>query len=142
MEFPELDKQKEDQLDKRRTRNPIVLAICVILVAYVVIRLLLPQTAPNRSKGLTINVNHSSGVVRTYRYRTGEEYLRAVLEHEQMATGDEGPDGKLLLIAVDAEASDYQNGQYWSFSVNGTESSLAVDDQKVSDGDIIEFYLK
>ncbi len=142
MEFPELEKQKEDQLDKRRTRNPLVLGICVILVAFIVIRLVLPGTAPTRSKAITVNITHSDGSVRTFNYHTGKETLRELLEHQQIATGDEDAGGKLLLIAVDAEASDYQNGRYWSFSVNGAESSLAPDDQKISDGDVIDIYLK
>ena len=132
--------EKEAQ-EETTWRNPIVLAASVVLVAFIIIRLLLPGTAARMSKAITVNVNHSNGSVRTYNFHSGEDYLRNVLEHEQLATGDEDAEGLLMVIIVDAEASDFQNGKYWRFTVNGEETGLPVDTQPIENGDVFEFFL-
>ena len=47
-----------------------------------------------------------------------------------------------LVVAIDGVSQDPATNTYWLYNVNGEMASKGAEDQLLSDGDVIEFYLE
>jgi len=114
----------------------VVLLVVFLLSAYVLLR---PGTAAG-SKTLTVRVHHLSGQENTFTVQTDAEYLRGALEPDRIISGTESTYG-LWLETVDGETADAEAQQWWGYDINGETAMYGVDQQPVTDGDVIDFTL-
>ena len=112
----------------------LVVVIAVLLGVYAATR---PETSQG-SKAFTVEVVHADGSVKTFEYRTDEEYLGTVLEAEGLIKGEMGPYG-LEIHEVDGERAVWaENSAYWAIYVNGEYGMTGVDTTPVNDGDVFK----
>ena len=85
-------------------------------------RLLAPD-ASDGEKAVTLTVEHLSGETNTFSFTTSAPYLRAALEEQQLASGEEREYG------------------LWVTTVDGEAAACGVESQTVTDGDHYVFTL-
>ena len=119
----------------------IALVILIVLLAtmFLLQRTFSPK-AEIGQKTITVLVNHLNGDKKTLELKTDAEYLRGALEKEGVIDGTEQSYG-LWVETVDGEKADPAKDQWWGYNVNGEMALYGVDEQPVSDGDMIEFTL-
>lgn len=88
------------------------------------------------SKNITIEVIGKENEAITYEVSTDAEYLRQAMEEAEGLefSGTESQYG-LTVEVINGEATDFNNGSYWSFYVNDAYCNYGIDTQPVLDGD-------
>lgn len=88
------------------------------------------------SKNITIEVVGKEAAAIVYEVSTDAEYLRQAMEEAEGLefSGTESQYG-LTIEIINGEATDFNNGSYWSFYVNDAYCNYGIDSQPVMDGD-------
>jgi len=119
---------------------PVILITTVALV-FICAYFALKPASVEGEKHITVQIEHLNGDTRTYHYDTTEEYLRPVLcEDHGLISGTEEAYG-LWIKTVDGETANESNQEWWGYTVNGTDAMYGVEQQVVTDGDVIVFTL-
>ena len=101
---------------------------------------LFSPTAAAGEKSVTVTVEHLNGETAEFAFVTSAEFLRAALEEQQLAAGEEREYG-LWITTVDGETADEAAQQWWGYTVNGETAAYGVESQVVTDGDAYVFTL-
>lgn len=88
------------------------------------------------SKNITIEVVSADATSKMYEVSTDAEFLRQAMEEAEGLefSGTESQYG-LTVEVINGETTDFNNGSYWSFYVNGEYCNYGIDSQPVMDGD-------
>lgn len=124
---------------KKRKLLALALLAALFLGGIFGSRLLAPD-ASDGEKAVTLTVEHLSGETNTFSFTTSAPYLRAALEEQQLASGEEREYG-LWVTTVDGETADESAQQWWGYTVNGEAAACGVESQTVTDGDHYVFTL-
>ena len=117
--------------------------IALVLAAALSLFALMIYTKPQGqegSKAVTIKVDHINGADQVFELRTDAEFLRQLLEENELASGPETQYG-LWIQTVDGETADDSKQQWWGYTVNGVFAEYGADMQPVTDGDVFGFTL-
>ncbi|MBQ4506029.1 MAG: DUF4430 domain-containing protein [Firmicutes bacterium] len=117
--------------------------LALVLVAALSLFALTILTRPSGqtgSKAVTVEVHHLEGGDKSFKLRTDAEFLRQLLEENDLASGSETQYG-LWIQTVDGETADDSKQQWWGISVNGQFAEYGADSQPVADGDVFELTL-
>lgn len=123
---------------KTKIISGVILALLVVAAVLALI-FLRPDANPG-SKAIVFQVTHGDGTVVDFDIRTDSENLRGALEQEGLITGDESAYG-LFVTAVDGEAADDAQRQWWCFTKDGEMLNTGVDDTMIADGDHYEAFI-
>jgi len=132
----------KENTNSKPSRNMLPVVILVLLaVAFVTIYFLAKPAVSKGSKHITVHVTHLDQSVNTFEYDTDAEFLRPVLcEDNGLISGSEESFG-LWIKTVDGETANEANQEWWGYSVNGETAMYGVEQQPVTDGDVIDFVL-
>ena len=123
---------------KRNTK--IIIACLALLAAAGVMMGVWLALRPEVSEGvkeITVEAAHSDGSVKSFTYKTSEEYLGAVLLSDGLAEGEQGEYG-LYITSVDGERAVYEeDGAYWALYRNGEYAVSGADTTPIADGDVL-----
>ena len=128
-------------MSKKKKTNIILTAfVIVMLLAVLVSWASFKPRALEGVKTITVIIGHSNGTVRTEEIETNAQYLDEALEPYELLQGTETDDG-FFVWSVDGEYANAEAEVYWTFEVNGEETSHTVDTQPISDGSIYYFHI-
>ena len=122
-------------MDKRALRLLVIAA--VIAVIMIGAFLIYGPNASEGEKAVSLIVRHSDGEVITMETVTEAEYLREVLDEENLVSGRETEFG-LWVETVDGETADEAQQQWWCISKDGEMLMTGVDGVMIADGDHYE----
>ena len=92
-----------------------------------------PQTQQG-SKEITVQVVHMDGSIKSFTYRTDEEYLDKVLLAENLIAGYEDQYG-FVVETVDGERADWQlDNAYWAIYIGEEAATTGISGVVVTDG--------
>ena len=113
----------------------LVLVIAVLAIMYGVFR----AKPVEGSKEITIEVINQAQESTLYELKTDAEYLREAMD-EAKGLEFSGSDSQygLTVETINGETTDFNNGSYWSFYVNGDYCNYGVDSQPDYDVDAFQ----
>jgi len=118
-----------------------VLLLAALALIFVIIFLVARPSVSKGAKHITVHVTHLDQSVNTFEYDTDAEFLRQVLKEENgLIDGSEEAYG-LWIKTVDGETADDTKQEWWGYSVNGEMAMYGVEQQPVTNGDVIDFTL-
>ena len=124
-------------MKNKKTIFAVIALVAVVAILLGVYLLTRPATSQG-AKTISIEVIHSDGSSKTFRYHTDEEFLGPVLIAEQLVVGSEGPYG-LTISAVDGEEAVWKagdaHGAYWALFVGEEYATTGADTTPIADGD-------
>lgn len=101
---------------------------------------LLRSKGSEGAKTIHFNVIVCDESIKSLDLHTDAQYLRQVLEEENLIQGDEGVYGLWVTTVADCIAKS-ENEEWWALYKNDQLSMTGVDDTPIEDGDNIEFRL-
>ncbi len=126
-----------EEKKKINKKTLLGVGILVALIAvFVVVYLAFGAKPVAGSKNITIEVIGKEKAAVTYEVSTDAEFLRQAMEEAEGLefSGTESQYG-LTVEIINGETTDFNNGSYWSFYVNGGYCNYGIDTQPVMDGD-------
>ncbi|MBR5342490.1 MAG: DUF4430 domain-containing protein [Oscillospiraceae bacterium] len=96
-----------------------------------------PSEAEADTVTIVVSVTYKDGSEKEFTIVTDALNLRGALEQEDLIQGDESEYG-LYVTAVDGEAADAGNQEWWCFNKGGEMLMTGVDDTLIADGDHYE----
>lgn len=84
-------------------------------------------------KEVAVVVVHGDDTKTDYTFHTDAEYLREVLEENDLIEGEDGPYG-IFITVVDGEAADSTKQQWWCITKEGERVNTSADEAPVTDG--------
>jgi len=133
-------KKKKKRMKKKGTwiAGALLLAVCVLAACLAV--MYKPKTTVGE-KEVTIVVVHGDETKKEFVCRTDAEYLREVLEEQELIEGEDGPYG-IFIKAVDKETADDSRQQWWCITKGGEQVNTSADQTPVQNGEQYELTLK
>lgn len=87
------------------------------------------------AKTITVDIVHGDGTKITAELHTDQEYLgKALVETEDLVTGEEGPYG-LFIKTADGESASDADKTFWAVYQDGVSSATGVDLIPIADGE-------
>ena len=128
--------------ETKKSNKKIILAVAIltiVIVAMAAVFFMFREKPVEGSKSITIEVINKAQESKLYELKTDAEYLRQAMEEADGLefSGTESQYG-LTVETVNGEGTDFNNGSYWSFYVNGEYCNYGIDTQPVLDGDAFE----
>lgn len=125
------------KLDKKQKIVILASVACVVLMAALYLAFMPRGQAGRKAIAIQVAVNEE---VTTYNYQTTAEYLRGVLEENNLVGGEDGPYG-LYVKAVDGYTADDAQQEWWCVTRGGKAVMTGVDITPIADGDQFELTL-
>ncbi len=93
-----------------------------------------------QEKAITLKVVHGDGSEKEFSLSTSAGTLGEALEAEGLIEGEDSSYG-LFITAVDGEAADDSNQEWWCLTKGGEVWNYGADATEISDGDVFELTL-
>lgn len=125
----------EERRKIMKNKNLILALIALMAVAAVMVGILFITNSfgDQGAKTITVTVVHGDGTEKTFTYRTGEEYLGAVLYAEGLIVESASAG---MFDTVDGEKADWSVDQsYWALYIGDDYATTGVDTTPIHDGD-------
>lgn len=125
--------------EKKKVNKKVLLGVGILIAliaVFVLIYFVFGAKPVVGSKNITIEVVGKDAPSIVYEVSTDAEYLRQAMEEADGLefSGIESEYG-LTVEIINGEATDFNNGSYWSFYVNDTYCNYGIDTQPIMDGD-------
>lgn len=116
----------------------VLIALCILAGG---LYLQFKPKATAGEKEITVSVIHGNQEKKDFTCQTDAEYLREVLEENNLAKGEESQYG-LFITTADGETADDSKQQWWCITKEGEQVNTSADQTPVQDGDQFELTLK
>lgn len=128
--------------ENKKSNKKVVLGVVIValvIAALAIVYSLFRAKPVEGSKAITIEVINQAEESMLYEVKTDAEYLRQAMEEAEGLefSGSESQYG-LTVETINGETTDFNNGSYWSFYVNGDYCNYGIDSQPVMDGDAFQ----
>ena len=135
-------RMEEEMTETKKSNKKVILgvaALVVVIAALAIVYSVFRAKPVEGSKAITIEVVNQAEESTLYELKTDAEYLRQAMEEAEGLefSGSESQYG-LTIETINGETTDFNNGSYWSFYVNGDYCNYGVDSQPVYDGDAFQ----
>ena len=132
--------KEEKYMKKKGIAVAGILLVLLCVIAGFMAAKFKPQTTAGE-KEVAVVVVHGNQEEKTFTFQTDAEYLREVLEENELVEGQESQYG-LFITSVDGEAADDTKQQWWCITKGGEQVNTSADEVPVQDGDQYELTLK
>ena len=119
-------------MKKKSTLFAGIILIVLCIAAGILYSSAKPKTELGE-KEVAVVVVHGDDTETEYTFHTDAEYLREVLEENDLIEGEDGPYG-IFITAVDGEVADSSKQQWWCITKEGGRVNTSADETPVTDG--------
>lgn len=110
--------------------------LVLLLAAFAAVHFVLLPEPVEGEKAIVFQVTGHEGT-KNFDFRTNAETLGDALMEQKLIDAEEGPYG-LYVTAVDGEAAQESQREYWAFSKDGEMLNTGVSDTYIADGEHYE----
>lgn len=121
----------------KKTKIILCAALVILVAIFCAARLVLIPEVNVGDKYILFEVTHSDGTTKSIDIDTDAETLGDALMEQKLIDAEDGPYG-LYVTAVDGEAAQESEREYWAFTKDGEMLNTGVSDTYIADGEHYE----
>lgn len=121
----------------KKTKIILCAALVILVAVFCATRLVLVPEVNVGDKHIVFEVTHSDGSSKNFGIDTDAETLGDALTEQKLIDAEDGPYG-LYVTAVDGEAAQESEREYWAFTKDGEMLNTGVSDTYIADGEHYE----